>query len=139
FIAAAVLAALWWRARAMLREAVLGRAAAVQSRDAVAGILGTLPLAAFRWRPDGSVGSTLGASPGGAGLTYAGFLAGLETEDAARITAALDHLKRTGTAFTAAVSAPGGAAYEIEGRRTGSGESVMWLIDTSALRHAEEA
>jgi signal transduction histidine kinase/PAS domain-containing protein len=139
FLAASVFAALWWRARAGWREAVLGRAAAAQSRDAVAGLLGTLPLAAFRWRRDGSEEITLGASPGGGGLTYAGFLAGIETEDAARIAAAIEHLKRTGTAFTAAVSGPGGAAYEIEGRRTETGDSVMWLADASALRRAEEA
>src|SRR5204863_837953 len=42
-------------------------------------------------------------------------------------------------AFTAAVSASGGAAYAIEGRRTPGGDSVLWLADLSALRHAEAA
>ena len=145
FLAASVLAALWWRARAGLREAISGRDAAANDRDAVAEVLGTVPLAAFRWRPngadaDGSEEIALGTLPGdGAGLSYARFLAGLATGDAARIAAALDHLKRTGTAFSATVSGTGGAAYEIAGRRTASGESVLWLADLSALRRAEEA
>ncbi len=140
FLAAAVSAALWWRARSGLRRAMLGREAAEHGRAAMAAVLGTLPLAAFRWRPDGTEEMVLGRLPGGDPVfSYAGFLAGIETADAARIAAALDDLKRKGTPFTAAVSTPGGGAYEIEGRRTASGESVMWLADLSAIRRAEEA
>src|SRR6266849_631984 len=73
------------------------------------------------------------------GFSYASFLAGIETADAVRVAAAVEDLKRVGTAFTAAVSAPGGAAYEIEGRRTASGDSVMWLAEVSAMRRAETA
>ncbi len=149
-LAAAAFAALWWRARAGLREATRGRDAVEHGRAALTAVLGTLPIAAFRWRPGGTeAGRTntdatpeivLGTLPGGGtGFSYAGFLAGIESEDASRIAAALDDLKHEGTAFTAAVSGPGGAAYQIEGRRTASGESVMWLADLSALRRAEEA
>jgi len=155
FLAAAVFAALWWRSRTGLREAMRGRDGAEHDRAALTAVLGTLPIAAFRWRPggaepdgtedggtdkDGTEEIVLGTLPGGAtGFSYAGFLAGLETDDASRIAAALDDLKHEGTAFTAAVSGAGGAAYQIEGRRTASGESVMWLADLSALRRAEEA
>jgi signal transduction histidine kinase len=145
-LSAAVFAALWWRARAGLREATLGRDAAEHGRAALTAVLGTLPIAAFRWQPDGATGKpgteeiVLGTLPGGAtDFSYAGFLAGLAAEDASRIAAALDDLKRQGSAFTAAVSGPGGAAYQIEGRRTASGDNVMWLADLSALRRSEEA
>jgi signal transduction histidine kinase len=154
-IAAAAFAALWWRARSGLREAMRGREAAEHGRDALTAVLGTLPIAAFRWRldgarpdgtkdrgtlQDGTEEIVLGRLPGGGtDFSYAKFLAGIATEDASRITAALEELKHQGTAFTAAVSGPGGTAYQIEGRRTASGESVMWLADLSALRRAEEA
>src|SRR5205823_10294648 len=76
---------------------------------------------------------------GGNGFSYPSFLARIETADAARIAAAVEDLKRTGKPFTAAVSADGGTAYEIEGRRTASGDSVMWLAEVSAIRRAEAA
>src|SRR5439155_19634260 len=104
-------------------------------RASMAAMLGMLPLAAFCWRSD-SEELALGRVPGG---SYASFLAGLENADAARIAAAVEDLKRTGTAFTTAASAPGGAAYEIEGRRTLSGDSVVWLAEVSAIRRAEAA
>ena len=134
-IAAAVFAALWWRARAGWRDAVVARDAAEQGRAAMAAVLGMLPLAVFCWRRD-SQEVALGRLSGG---SYTSFLAGIETTDAVRVTAAVDDLKRTGTAFAAAVSAFGGAAYEIEGRRTLGGDSVMWLAEVSAIRRAEAA
>ena len=138
-IAAAVCAALWWRARAGWRAAMAARAAAEQGRAAMAAVLGTLPLAGFCWRSD-SGEITLGRPPGGGpGFSYASFLGGIENADAARISAAVEDLKRTGTGFSAAVSAPGGAAYEIEGCRASNGDSVMWLAEVSALRRAEAA
>jgi len=138
-IAAAVCTALWWRARAGWCEAMAARAAAEQGRAAMAAVLGTLPLAGFCWRSD-SGEITLGRPPGGGpGFSYASFLGGIENADAARISAAVEDLKRTGTGFSAAVSAPGGAAYEIEGCRASNGDSVMWLAEVSALRRAEAA
>ncbi len=116
------------------------RDAAELSRAAMASVLGALPVAGFRWRREASEEIALGRLPGGGtDFTYAGFLDGIETADAARIAAAVEDLKRVGTAFTASVSAPGGATYEIEGRRTPSGDSVMWLADVSAIRRAEAA
>jgi len=138
-IAAAACAALWWRARAGWREAMVARDAAEQGRTAMAAVLGALPLAVICWRRD-SEEIALGRLPGdGTGFSYASFLAGIETADAARIAAAVDALKGAGTAFSAAVSTPDGAAYEIEGRQTSNGDSMMWLADASASRHAEAA
>src|SRR6266851_5785667 len=139
FLAAVACAALWWRARAGRRVAIDARDAAEQDRAATVAVLGTLPVAAFHWRGD-SQEIALGRLPGGGpGFSYADFLAGIETADAARIAAAVEDLKRIGTAFTAAVSVPGGAAYEIEGNRTATGDSVMWLAEVSAIRRAEAA
>jgi len=136
-IAAAVCAALWWRARAGWREAMALREAAEQGRAAMAAVLGTLPLAVFCWRRD-SEEIALGRAPGGgSGFSYASLLGSLETADATRIAAAVDALKGTGTAFSAAVSNPGGVAYEIEGRPASNGDSVMWVADVSAIRRAE--
>jgi PAS domain-containing protein len=82
----------------------------------------------------------LGQLPGsGAGLSYDGFLAALAREDAARIDAAIDELRRVGTAFSAAVSVEGGATYDIQGSPTASGDSVVWIADVSALSRAETA
>src|SRR5216684_2882904 len=139
FLAVAVCAALWWRARAGWREAMVARDAAEQSRASMAAVLGTLPLAVFCWHGDSEEIALGGLPGGGMGFSYASFLAGIETADAARVAAAVEDLKRVGTAFTAAVSAPGGAAYEIEGRRTLSGDSVVWLAEVSAIRRAEAA
>src|SRR5579864_886530 len=136
-IAAAVCAALWWRARAGWREAIVAGDAAEQGRAAMASVLGTLPLAVFWWRRD-SEEIALGRLPGGGtGFSYASFLGGIETADATRIAAAVDTLKGAGTAFSAAVSASGGVAYEIEGRPAANGDSVVWVADASAIRRAE--
>src|SRR5437762_3846112 len=93
-----------------------------------------MPLAGFLWRRDASAEVALGTPRGG--LTYAGLLAAIEPQDAARLGAAVDALRSAGTAFGATVSTPNGTAWEIEGRRTASGDSVMWLADTSAVRQA---
>ncbi len=139
FVAAATCAISWWRARAGWREAMAARDGAENDRAAMAALLGALPVAALYWRAD-SEENALGRLPGGAaGFSYASFLGGIDIADRTRLAAAVDDLKRRGTAFTAAVSAPGGAAYEIEGRRTANGDSVIWLADVSTIRRAEAA
>jgi len=138
FLAALVCAALLWRARVGWRKTMAARNAAELSRAAMASVLGTLPIAGFRWRSGDSQNIALGRLPdGGTNFSYASFLGGIETADAARIAAAVEDLRRAGTAFTTSVAAPGGAAYEIEGRRTSSGDSVIWLADLSPVRRAE--
>ncbi|MFI4947234.1 MAG: PAS-domain containing protein [Alphaproteobacteria bacterium] len=139
FVAAVLCAALWWRAQARSHEAALARDTAEERRAGMAALLETLPLALFRWPRGDAPEIAQGSLPGGGtNLSYTGFLAGLESADAARLAAAVEALKGSGTAFAAAVSAAGGTAYAIEGRRTPKGDSVIWLTDVSALRRTEE-
>ncbi|HEV2335255.1 MAG TPA: PAS-domain containing protein [Stellaceae bacterium] len=139
FVAAALCAALWWRAQARWHQATLARDAAEERRAGMAALLETLPLALFRWPRGDAPEIAQGSLPGGGtNLSYTGLLAGLESADAARLAAAVEALKRSGTAFATAVSAAGGTAYAIEGRRTPTGDSVIWLSDLSVLRRVEE-
>ncbi|HVB17193.1 MAG TPA: PAS-domain containing protein [Stellaceae bacterium] len=131
-VAAAIFAVLWGRASMQRRRA--GRA-----RDGIAALLGTIPIAAFRWRRDGVEQSMAGSLPGGRVLAYAGFLARLEAGDAARLAAALDELKDTGAIFATTIAADDDTAYAVEGRRTAQGDSVLWVTDASATRRADAA
>jgi signal transduction histidine kinase len=139
-IAAIVFAALWLRARARLHDATAAGAAAARECAAAKGLLDTIPAVALRWGHDGGERSAIGRVPGdsAAGSAYAGFLAELEAADAARVRQAVEDLRRDGRGFAAAVTAPGEAAYHIEGRQTATGDSVLWLADASAARRAEE-
>jgi signal transduction histidine kinase len=138
YVVAAGFAVLWWRALRRERQAARGREAVEESRAAMAAVLGALPLAAIRWRREGEDEVALGHLPGSGGkLSYEGFLAGLDPADAARLAQSVADLHRAGTAFAAAVAAPDGAAYQVEGVRTAAGDSVMWLSDVSEARRGE--
>ena len=139
FLAAAVSAVLWWRARAAAESIGIDRDAVERSRAAMAALVATVPVAGFRWRRDGGEMPLVQLPGSDAGLSYDRFLAGLAREDVARIDAAIDELRRLGTPFSAAVSAPDGAAYDIQGSATASGDSVVWIADVSAIRRAEAA
>ena len=140
FIAAAIFAGLWLRARTSLREAVESRNGVERSRTGLAAVLDTVPVAGLRWERGGRVESAIGKAPGpGADSSFSAFLARLDAADANRVAAAVEDLTHTGTAFSAAVTAPDGGAYEIEGRNTETGDSVMWLADVSAARRVEES
>jgi len=139
-IFAVIFAALWLRLRPRLHEALIGRESVEQTRASLAAALDTVPLAGLWWRRDGAEESPIGRVPGGeAGSPYAGFLAGFDSADAARLEAAVDALRRTGTDFAAAVSATDGTTYQLHGRETASGDSVLWLADLSAQRGAENS
>jgi len=70
FVAAAVFAVLWWRARAASGRLGIDRDAVERSRAGMAALLATVPMAGFRWRRDGGE-MPLGRLPGsGAGLSY---------------------------------------------------------------------
>ena len=130
-LAAAAFALLWARAQTRLR------AAEADGGD-IAALLGAFPAAILRWGRDGAERTAVGALPGdGASLNYAGFSARLEAADAARVEAAVEALRRTGTPFTTAAAARDGASYAIAGRRTDRGGSLLWLADGSAIRRAE--
>ena len=122
-VAALAFGALLLRTRGRLRQAL-----------AASAVLDTVPLASFRW----AVGQEDDGDDARA-ASYREFIAGLTAGDAERIEAARLALQRVGTAFSAAVAAPGGRAYMIEGRRTATGEAVLWLVDTSAAAIAEKA
>ena len=139
FVGAAVFAVLWWRARMSAERVGIDRDAVERSRAGMAAVLATVPAAGFRWRRDGGE-MALGQLPGsGAGLSYDRFLAGLDRTDSARIDAAVAELRRAGTPFSAAVSVPDGAAFDIQGNAAANGDSVVWITDVSAVRRAEAA
>ena len=130
-LAALMFGALWWWTHSRLAEARLDRDSAERARGNLAALLDTIPLSAFRWGGDGAPAAT-----GRAG-SFDEFLAGLDAADASRIAAAVDALRQRGTPLTATVAAPDGAAYALEGRNTGRGETVLWLADSSIAHRAE--
>jgi signal transduction histidine kinase len=138
-IAAALFVGLWWRVRRALRQAVSFGAAAERRHADLACVLAVAPVAVFRWRDDGEP-TAYGRLPAlGAALSYERFAAGLDRADADRLAAAVAGLRRAGTAVAATLTAPDGAAYDIEGRTTSGGECVLWVAEVSALRQAEAA
>jgi signal transduction histidine kinase/PAS domain-containing protein len=139
FGAAGIFAALWLRERKMLREALESRGAAERSGADLAAVLDTLPVAGLRWGRSGREEIALGKPPGGGVSGFSDFLARLDTADAGHLATAVETLTRTGTGFSAAVTAPGGGAYEVEGRHSATGDSVVWLADVSATRRVEES
>ncbi len=62
FVAAAVFAVLWWRARATAESVGIDRDAVEHSRAGMAAVLATVPVAGYRWRRDGGEKS-LGSCP----------------------------------------------------------------------------
>ena len=64
-LAAAVCAALWWRARTGWRAAMVARDAAEADRAGMEALVETLPLALFRWPRDEAAEIALGSWPGG--------------------------------------------------------------------------
>jgi signal transduction histidine kinase/PAS domain-containing protein len=139
FLAAALLAALWRRARAGLREALDARDVAEQAGFGWAAVVAAVPVTGFRWSRDSAAMPLGEADTTGVGMSYESFLAGLDPADAMRIAASVDRLRQTGTAFKDAVYSPDGNAYALEGRTVASGEAVLWLVDVSPIRRAELA
>jgi signal transduction histidine kinase len=70
---------------------------------------------------------------------YREFLAGLTAGDAAELEAEREALVSTRTSFSRIVETRQGGAFMVEGRRTATGETVMWLIDASAALAVREA
>ncbi len=135
-----VLCGLWWRARGALNDAVQRRNAIAREREAAENLLGALPLRGYRW-PEGADAPTplVRPVPGSDDKPFADFLGELDAADAARLSAALDRLRRDGRPFAAAVSTPAGRAYQIEASTTAGGEMAIWITDASSLREAEHA
>ena len=131
-LAAALLAALWWQARRTLRTT-----AAANARLAAA--LASAEGAVFRWRADGQEEAAAGKLADAGPLSFERFLRTLSSSDAERIAAAVAELRRSGTAFSSPAKGGDGKAYPIEGRRTATGDSVVWVAVGPALRQAEAA
>jgi signal transduction histidine kinase len=126
-------------ARSRLSEAEARRNAAERKRADLSAIVETAPLAGFLWRDDGTE-SALGALPGRAtAATFAEFLTGLDAAAAARLAASVETLRAGGTAFADTVLLADGTAYAATGRRTASGDAVLWLADISRTRAVEAA
>jgi signal transduction histidine kinase/PAS domain-containing protein len=127
------------RERARLSGAEKARDAAEASREALAAIVSTAPLAGFLWRADGSE-SGLGALPGQATAgPFAEFLTRLDAASAERLSTATAALRATGTPFADTASLTDGTAYAITGKRTERGDSVVWAADISRTRAIEAA
>ncbi|MBV8337583.1 MAG: PAS domain-containing protein, partial [Alphaproteobacteria bacterium] len=119
---------------AKLREARLASAASERDRAIALAVIDTVPLAAFRW--------PAGCDQDGYSVrtcSYLAFLGELSSGDAAQLEAARMTLKSKGSPFSFTVKLRTGSAFTIEGRRTATGETVLWLLDASAAARAEHA
>jgi signal transduction histidine kinase/PAS domain-containing protein len=139
FLAALLFAALWQRARSRWRDAVASGATVRRDHIALAGVLATAPIGGFRWFRDGFPTAVGAIRPWSGEPSYDGFLAWLDPADAARVAACIETLRREGTPFELAVSAPNGGAYALTGRISDHGEAALWIADMSAIRRSEAA
>jgi signal transduction histidine kinase len=100
---------------------------------AARAVLETAPLTRFHW-PAG-VEQVRDADD----ASYNAFVGRLTPKDAERLEAAAAALRKEGAAFSITVAARNGGAYAIEGRRTATGDTVLWLLDASATAAAARA
>jgi len=134
-LAAAVCAALWWRARAGRIAAEAQRNAAETAAARAAANLVTAPLVGFLWR-----GHSADATPIAAGdESFTEFVAGLEPAGAAQLETALVELRASGSPFDLAVGRIDGASVALAGRRSPIGDALLWVTNITAMRRAEEA
>ena len=117
-----------------LHKTRLAYTACNRARAEALAVLDTVPLAAFRWPagrdPEGYSVQT---------IAYPRFLVELAPGDAAQLEAARQVLHRDGATFSLPVRLCGGGTFVIEGRRAASGETVLWLLDGSAVALARQA
>jgi signal transduction histidine kinase len=119
-VALASVAALW-RARSEL-----------YGERARSAVLETVPLEWFRWRPNRTNADAHNGMSG-----YRQLLARLLAADAERLEKARLALQSGGAAFSTTFVTRNGAAYAVEGRRSASGDTVLWLLDASAAVTAQ--
>ncbi len=126
-------------ARARLSEAEARRDAIEREREGLVAIVATAPVAGFLWGAAGAE-STLGALPGqAASTTFADFLSGLDADSATRLRSAMTALRANGTPFADTATLSDGTAYAVTGRRSETGDSVLWAADISRTRAIEAA
>ena len=132
-IVAVTLGGLLLQTSRRLHETRLACAGFEHERATALAVLDTVPLAGFRWsRGIDDQEVAVRAEP------YPQFLARLNQGDAERIEAARQALRRGGTALSFTVRTRNEEVFGIEGRRTATGESVLWLLDKSAAARASE-
>ena len=94
---------------------------------AVGAVLETVPLEWFRWPAERADADTNNKA-----LGYRDFLARLLADDALQLEKARLALQSDGVPFSATFVTRSGGAYAVEGRRSASGDAVVWLLDASA-------
>ena len=133
-VVAMTLGGLLLRTTAKLRAIRLALAGYERDRAEALAVLDTVPLAAFRWpagrKQDGYPVRT---------VPYPKFLAELTPGDAAQLEAARQAVQCGGTPFSLTLRLRTDAAFEVEGRRAATGETVLWLLDGSAADRARQA
>ena len=138
FAALIALGGLTLYARARLSEAETRRDAAERNHARLGAILATAPLVGFVWRGDGET-SAVGSLLGKTAATFTDFLAALDTDTAARLSASVSMLRTIGTPFVDTAALADGTAYAITARRNEDGDAVLWLTDISRTRAIEAA
>lgn len=114
---AALLAAIWKQRSAARR---------------IGALLDSVPLTRFCWTPRGAhVGGRAEAA------SYRQFVDGLTSAAAAQLEAARKELLSAGTSFSARFAARRSTVYTIDGRRTATGDTALWVSDASAAATAE--
>ncbi|HML09885.1 MAG TPA: hypothetical protein VK432_03430, partial [Stellaceae bacterium] len=135
FAALIALGGLTLRERARLSEAERARDAAETALAWAAANLVTAPLIGFLWR--GRTGEAIAIASGTE--SFAEFIAAFDADAASLIEAAIAALRTAGTPFDMTATRCGGGAVALAGRRSRSGDALLWVTDTSALRALETA
>jgi signal transduction histidine kinase/PAS domain-containing protein len=123
---------LW--AAAKLRKTRSAYAGCERARAEAVAALDTVPLGAFCW-PVGRDDDGYSVQT----VAYPKFVIELVPDDAAQLEAARQLLRHNGIAFSLPVRLRGGGVFVIEGRRTASGETVLWLLDGAPAERARLA
>ncbi|MBV8776998.1 MAG: PAS-domain containing protein [Alphaproteobacteria bacterium] len=122
-------------ARARLTQAEAERDAAQTALAWDAANLDTAPLSGFLWR--GRSGDAIAIASGTE--PFSDFLAALDPAAAAAVAAAVAELRAAGTAFDTAVRRNDGRSLALAGRRSRSGDALLWVTDISRQSAAEAA
>ncbi len=132
--AAAAFGALWWRERARAADANAAQDAAEAALAESAANLVTAPLAGFLWRGPNAV--PIAAAPQ---ETFEEFAGRLAPEAAAQLESALVRLRADESDFDLLGDYRNGESVALAGRRSRSGDALLWITDVTATRTAEAA
>jgi len=133
--AVAALGGLTLYARARLSAAEARRDAAEAALADAATNLGTAPLSGFLWRTGGSEPAAIAGASG----SFTDFLAGLEPDAVARTGAAIVDLRVAGTPFDLNAARRDGGLLALSGRRSQTGDALLWVTDITGTHVADTA